>query len=311
MDGSLRLWDGDSGAPIATLGAPWKLSRTKKDIAFARENIQHKGMVYGVTIVNDERFLSWAGQLPGYHPEYAQLDHSLQMWDANSGDHIATLKGHTEQVNGVAVNDGTDILSWSDDGTLRLWDGNTGATIKVIPMANCFLPGSENASGHSEKVSGAKILEDGSVLCWSRDRIFCVWSEQTGWSEYSVADVLSVGGNDPIFSMNEKSFREREFGAPALFFGGNLRVDGVSQGGTPTNAFEKRDPSPLSHMPRISFDSNLTVYWNGDGTWHAPALLQSGTLVVHCDKNLVFLHLYHGNRRVTLEDACEAASSSR
>ena len=76
-------------------------------------------------------------------------------------------------------------------------------------------------------------------------------------------------------------------------------------------AFEQQDPDPLSRMPRLFFETGLTVYWDGDGTWDAPALLQSGTLVVHCDKDLAFLHLYDGNRCVSLGDACEAASSSR
>lgn len=309
-DGSLRLWDEKSGYCIALLGDPWKLSRTKRDAAFTREKIQHRGRVCGVTIVTDERFLSWAGPLPGYHSESEKLEHALRLWDADNGALIATLEGHTDQVNGAVVHDGARILSWSDDGTLRLWNGKTGAALQVIQVPNCFHSDLEYRGEYTKKVSGAQILEDGSVLCWSRDGTFRIWSEQTGWTEYTGPDILPVGGDDSFTSINEGSFSERERGEPAFFFAGHLRVEGVRQGRTYTNPFEQ-DPDPLSGIPRLFFETGLTVLWYGDGLWFAPALIQSGTLVVHCDTKLAFLHLYYENRRVSLEEACEAASHSR
>ena len=43
--------------------------------------------------------------------------------------------------------------------------------------------------------------------------------------------------------------------------------------------------------------------WHGDGAWEVDTLLPSATLVSRCTKDLAFLQLHHGNRRVTLEEA--------
>jgi hypothetical protein len=44
---------------------------------------------------------------------------------------------HGEKVNGALCSrSGGRILSWWDDKTLRLWDGETGAPISPLPFAN-------------------------------------------------------------------------------------------------------------------------------------------------------------------------------
>jgi WD40 repeat protein len=49
------------------------------------------------------------------------------LWDLETGKSLRTLEGHTDGVSAVAVlADGHRALSGSDDGTLRLWDLETG-----------------------------------------------------------------------------------------------------------------------------------------------------------------------------------------
>jgi WD40 repeat protein len=54
------------------------------------------------------------------------------------------------------------ILSWSVDGTLRLWDGASGAPGPVL-------------AGHTDLVMGALMMPHGRILSWSLDRTVRLW----------------------------------------------------------------------------------------------------------------------------------------
>jgi WD40 repeat protein len=52
------------------------------------------------------------------------LDNTLKVWDAETGQEMLTLKGHSDPVYSVAFSsDGKRIVSGSDDNTLKVWDG--------------------------------------------------------------------------------------------------------------------------------------------------------------------------------------------
>jgi hypothetical protein len=58
----------------------------------------------------------------------------LAIWDAYTGERLATLRGHDAAINGAAyLPDGT-LLSWACDGTLRVWDPQRGVARRVISM---------------------------------------------------------------------------------------------------------------------------------------------------------------------------------
>jgi hypothetical protein len=76
---------------------------------------------------------------------------------------------HEGAVNGALFNrDGSRILSWSDDNTLRLWDATTGAPIG-------------RAMKHEGPVRGAQFNRDGSrILSRSSDNTLRLWDAATG-----------------------------------------------------------------------------------------------------------------------------------
>jgi WD40 repeat protein len=46
-----------------------------------------------------------------------------RLWDAATGEAVATLTGHTDVVRAVAFSpEGKRVLTGSDDNTARLWD---------------------------------------------------------------------------------------------------------------------------------------------------------------------------------------------
>ena len=50
------------------------------------------------------------------------LDRTLKIWDANSGQELQKLTGHTDLVLSVAFSpDGQRIVSGSADKTLKIW----------------------------------------------------------------------------------------------------------------------------------------------------------------------------------------------
>ncbi len=49
-------------------------------------------------------------------------DHSIEVWELRTCKHLNRLTGHRAPVRGLFV-DGPRILSWSDDRTIRLWQG--------------------------------------------------------------------------------------------------------------------------------------------------------------------------------------------
>ena len=78
------------------------------------------------------------------------------------------LFGHTESVSSVAFShDGKRVVSGSDDGTVRLWDAETGEAIGE-PFQSHDGPVSSVAFSHDSKrvVSGSS---DGTVRVWDAE----------------------------------------------------------------------------------------------------------------------------------------------
>ena len=91
---------------------------------------------------------------------------------SNSWDPLITvLSGHSSEVNTVTFSpDGSKIASGSDDNTVRLWDGATGASIATL-------------EGHSDDVNTVTFSPDGSkIASGSDDNTVRLWDGATGAS---------------------------------------------------------------------------------------------------------------------------------
>jgi len=88
---------------------------------------------------------------------------------------VRTLSGHTEWVNSCAVSaDGLTIVSASNDRTLKVWDGLSGAERFTL-------------SGHVYKVNGCAVSADGvTIVSASDDTTLKVWDGRSGAERFTL-----------------------------------------------------------------------------------------------------------------------------
>eukprot|EP00054_Salpingoeca_dolichothecata_P036582 m.7969 g.7969 ORF g.7969 m.7969 type:complete len:409 (+) comp6851_c0_seq1:73-1299(+) len=110
-----------------------------------------------------------------FHPVYSILisaseDATIKMWDFESGEFERTLKGHTNVVNDLAVDDrGTTIASCSSDLTIKLWAFESFENTKTL-------------RGHDHIVSSVDFTPSADfVVSASRDKTIKVWETSTGF----------------------------------------------------------------------------------------------------------------------------------
>jgi WD40 repeat protein len=97
----------------------------------------------------------------------------VRVWDAATGQELLTLKGHTNQVNGVAFSpDGRRLASASPDQTVRVWDAATGQELLTL-------------KGHTSHVNGVAFSPDGRRL-----------ASAGGWDATGKELLASAGGWD-------------------------------------------------------------------------------------------------------------------
>ena len=125
----------------------------------------------------------------------ADLDATVRVWDAETGEQLAVLEGHENTVDSVKfLPDSQQLLSSSWDGTIRRWDLRDGVEvqryvvpdarvymIEILPNGTQFVSGSSGDNlirlwdiesgevlrefrGHTDSVNGVHVSADGKRL---------------------------------------------------------------------------------------------------------------------------------------------------
>jgi WD40 repeat protein len=143
-DGSIRLWQADSGALLRVLAGHRESISMQNGLAFSPDGL---------------RLAS------------ASNDHTARLWDWASGKSLQVLEGHNGDVNGVAFSpDGQMLATASNDQSLLLWDAHTGQKLRRL-------------TGHSNEVFGVRFLPTANrllLVSTSRDNTTRLWDVESG-----------------------------------------------------------------------------------------------------------------------------------
>src|SRR5437868_947263 len=99
----------------------------------------------------------------------AGFDATVQVWDAATGGHVLTYRGHSGDLFAVTWSpDGKHIASAGDDNTVQVWDAATGGNVLTY-------------RGHSRGVRAlAWSPHDYRIASGSDDNTVQVWDAATG-----------------------------------------------------------------------------------------------------------------------------------
>jgi WD40 repeat protein len=97
----------------------------------------------------------------------ASHDHTLKVWNLQTGGALRTLGGHSAGVFSVEITaDGKRAVSASEDAMLKVWDLETGRALRTL-------------EGHSHRVWRVSVRGVWAVSA-SADKTLKVWNLDTG-----------------------------------------------------------------------------------------------------------------------------------
>jgi WD40 repeat protein len=161
IHGTMCLAFSPSGLRLSAAGLDWKVRVWEWDPT-------RLGKVQEPKFIREVRVLGFSNRV-AFYPDGQRLvtggeEQSVKVWDVNTGQEIRTLRGHTGEVQCVAVSpDGRWIASAGQDSTIRLWDETNGKPLHTL-------------RGHTGVVTSLAFSPDSRrLVSGSRDHTLKVW----------------------------------------------------------------------------------------------------------------------------------------
>lgn len=114
-------------------------------------------------------------------------DKTVRIWDANTGENIRILKGHTHHVMCIDFNyKGNLLASGSADENVRIWDIKQGRCMHTL-------------AAHSDPISAVNFSRDGTILVSSSfDGLIRIWDVASG---HCLRTLVCAPANLPVMNV--------------------------------------------------------------------------------------------------------------
>lgn len=157
-DGHIRMWDVATGETLVVFAEPTEQEHlgqisaaafspdrallaagTQRQLHLWDVRTGHKVLSVSTAHQRGRRVLHDAPKPLVFSPDGAILisghaSGTVQLWDVKTGDRIAALDGHTDQVETLKFSpDAETLVSTGQDGTIFLWDWNEAITVPPTP----------------------------------------------------------------------------------------------------------------------------------------------------------------------------------
>ncbi|QFZ25474.1 hypothetical protein EJF18_10570 [Clavispora lusitaniae] len=133
-----------------------------QSFAVEHDLVGHEAAVWDAIFVDSDTVLT------------CSADRTIRRW--HRGTQVATYTGHTDVVRRLALLPGGRFVSASNDGSLKVWDMESGHVLHTL-------------SGHASFVYDVAVTPHGLVSS-GEDRTVCLWDA----SAWTVAQAISVPG---------------------------------------------------------------------------------------------------------------------
>ena len=185
MDGTIKLWDLETGQCLKTLSDPQQLSLWSVSFTTNGQHVVGAGVDGNLRLWNAEtgeltRVLTGHTNVlysVATHPiesiaASGSEDHTIKIWNLETGECKATLAEHSNSVRGVAFSpDGTLLASASLDSQVKLWRVDNLACVATLTDHAAPVNSVAFSPDGKQLISGS---EDETIRIWDLSQLKCM-----------------------------------------------------------------------------------------------------------------------------------------